>query len=107
MNTYIYTYVCSCILAVVITPIVIAIARSLRIYDNLGTRKVHAGQIPRIGGVAIFLSSTILIIIVLFLDNAAGERFRNIQTQIITLLGTGTFIFIVGFIDDLYGVRGR
>ena len=107
MKTFVFTYLCSCILAVVITPIVIAIGRMFRIYDNPTARKVHAGQIPRIGGVVIFLSSTVLVTTVLFLDNAIGDRFRNIQTQIVALLCAATFIFLVGFIDDVRGVRVR
>jgi UDP-GlcNAc:undecaprenyl-phosphate GlcNAc-1-phosphate transferase len=107
MKTFIFTYLCSCILAVVITPIVIAVGRKLRIYDSPTARKVHTGQIPRIGGVAIFLSSTLLVMTVLFLDNTIGDRFRNIQTQVIALLGAATFIFLVGFVDDVRGVRVR
>jgi len=107
MKTLVFTYLCSCILAVVITPIVIAVGRKLRIYDCLNARKVHAGQIPRIGGVAIFLSSTLLVMTVLFLDNTIGDRFRNMQTQIIALLCAATFIFLVGFVDDVRGVRVR
>ncbi|MBN1391373.1 MAG: undecaprenyl/decaprenyl-phosphate alpha-N-acetylglucosaminyl 1-phosphate transferase [Sedimentisphaerales bacterium] len=76
-------------------------------YDRPTARKVHTGQIPRIGGIAIFLSSTLLVMTVLFLDNAIGDRFRNIQIQIITLLIAVTFIFLVGFVDDMRGVRAR
>lgn len=107
MKTFIFTYICSCILAVVITPIVIAVGRKLKIYDRPTARKVHAGQIPRIGGIAVFLSSILLVMTVLFLDNAIGERFRDIQAQIAALLCAATFIFIVGLIDDVRGVRAR
>ena len=107
MKTFVFTYLCSCILAVVITPIVIAVARRLRIYDSATARKVHTGQIPRIGGVAIFLSSTLLVLAVLFLDNAIGDKFRDIQTQVIVLLFAATLIFLVGFVDDVRGVRVR
>lgn len=108
MKTFIFTYLCSCFLSIIITPIVIAVGRKLRIYDNPTARKVHTGQIPRIGGLAIFLSSTLLVITVLFLDNAIGEKFRGIQTQIIALLCTATFIFLVGIVDDIRGgVRAR
>ena len=76
-------------------------------YDSLTARKTHTGQIPRLGGIAIFLSSTLLVMAVLFLDNAIGDRFRNIQTQIIALLCATTFIFLVGLVDDVRGVRAR
>jgi UDP-GlcNAc:undecaprenyl-phosphate GlcNAc-1-phosphate transferase len=108
MKTFIFTYLCSCIIAAVITPVVIAVGRKLRIYDNPTARKVHTGQIPRIGGAAIFLSSTLLVMTVLFLDNSIGDKFRDVQTQIIALLCAATFIFLVGFVDDVRGgVRVR
>ena len=102
-----FTYLCSTLLALVITPIVIYIARALKIYDNPDVRKVHASAIPRIGGLAIFLSAIGLVIAALFLDNNIGEAFRRAQTQIVALLAAGTFIFIVGLIDDLRGMRVR
>ncbi len=94
-------------MALVITPIVITVSHSLRIYDGTASRKVHTGQIPRLGGVAIFLSSTLLVMTALFLDNAIGEKFREIQTQVIALLCAAGFIFLVGMIDDIRGVRVR
>jgi len=94
-------------MSLVITPIVIYIARALKIYDNPDVRKVHASAIPRIGGLAIFLSTIGLAIAALFLDNNIGEAFRSAQTQVFALLAAGTFIFIVGLIDDLRGMRVR
>ncbi|MBN1804568.1 MAG: undecaprenyl/decaprenyl-phosphate alpha-N-acetylglucosaminyl 1-phosphate transferase [Sedimentisphaerales bacterium] len=107
MKSFFLTYLFSLILAVLITPVVIAVARYLKIYDSQTSRKVHAGQIPRIGGVAIFISSVLLVVIELFLDTATGERFRQIQTQFIALLCASTFIFLVGLADDLWKVRVR
>jgi len=107
MKTYLFTYLCSTLLALVITPIAICIAHAFGIYDKPDVRKVHASAVPRIGGVAIFLSATILTITALFLDNSIGEAFRRVQTQVATLLAAGTFIFLVGLIDDLRGMRVR
>jgi UDP-GlcNAc:undecaprenyl-phosphate GlcNAc-1-phosphate transferase len=107
MKTYLFTYLCSTLLAFAITPIVIYITHILRIYDNPDARKVHVSAIPRIGGVAIFLSATSLTITALFLDNSIGEAFRSARAQVITLLTAGAFIFLVGLIDDLRGIRVR
>lgn len=94
-------------MALLITPIVIYVARILKIYDSSDIRKVHTSAIPRIGGVAIFLSATVLLIAVLFLDNSIGKAFRSIQVQVVTLLASGTFIFLTGLVDDLRGIRAR
>lgn len=107
MKTYLFIYLGSVLSAIVITPIVISIAHALRIYDRPDARKVHASAIPRIGGVAIFLSAICLTVAAPFLDNRIGEAFRSVQTQVITLLAAGTFIFLTGLIDDLRGMPVR
>ena len=107
MKTYFCTYLCSALLAVAVTPVVIWIAHKLKLLDSVSARKVHSKPIPRIGGVAIFVSATALVITVLFLDNGIGGAFRSMQAQVITLLAVGTFIFCVGLFDDLHGIRAR
>jgi len=105
MKTYLLTYFCSTVSALLITPLIIYVARTFKLYDAQGARKVHATAIPRIGGIAIFLSTTLLVITILFLDNRIGEKFRNIQSQIIVIMAGSAFIFFVGLVDDLRGMR--
>ena len=107
MKNFVFIYLCSCTLAAIITPIVIAVGRKFGIYDSPTARKVHTGQVSRIGGTAIFLSTTLVVITVLFWDNTIGDNFRNIQTRIFTLLFASTIIFLTGIIDDVHGVRVR
>ncbi len=107
MKTYLAVYFGALLLAVIITPVIIYIANLLKIYDNPDIRKVHAQAVPRIGGAAIFLSSVALVITTLFLDNKIGQAFRSVQLQITSLLATSAFIFLVGLLDDLYGIRAR
>ncbi len=107
MKTYLAVYFLSLLLAAVITQVIIRIAHLLKIYDKPDIRKVHAYAIPRVGGVAIFLSSVILMIAVLFINNKIGTIFRKSQTQILTMLVSGTFIFVIGLIDDLHNLKAR
>ncbi len=107
MRTYICVYFGSLALAAIVTPVVIFIARALNIYDKPGARKVHASAIPRIGGVAIFVSAITFVIAMLFLDNRIGERFRQMQTRVVVMLAASTFIFLIGLVDDLRGMRAR
>jgi len=103
MKTYLIVYLGSTLLAIVTTPIVIRVAKRLHIVDVPGIRKVHSKAIPRIGGVAIFVSMIGLVIPVLLLPNAVGETFRLIQSKITALLAAAGFIFLVGLIDDVRG----
>ena len=107
MKTYITVYFGSLIMAMLITPLIIRIALRLGIVDAPGVRKVHTKAIPRIGGVAVFLSMMALIIPVLFLPNAIGDGFRQIQTKIAALLIAATFMFFVGLVDDVKHLRVR
>jgi UDP-GlcNAc:undecaprenyl-phosphate GlcNAc-1-phosphate transferase len=41
----------------------------------------------------------------LFINNNVSKAFAKIQIQVFFLLGTGAFIFLVGLVDDLRGLR--
>ncbi len=109
MKTYLFVYLGSAFLALLITPVVIWLARRLNIADVSDVRKVHTRTVSRIGGVAIFLSMICLTIGVLFLSNVIGDAFRDILPQLIVLLCAAGFIFFVGLIDDIKinGLRAR
>lgn len=107
MKTYATIYLGSTLLALVITPLVILVARHLKVVDAADIRKVHSRSIPRIGGVAIFASVMCLMVPLLFLQNVIGDSVRNILLRLIVVFSAATFIFIVGLIDDIKGLRAR
>jgi len=107
MRTYLAVYLGSTVLAILATAIVIHVARRFHIVDIPGVRKVHSKPIPRIGGVAIFISMIGVVLPVLLLPNVIGETFRLVQSKIITLLGAAGLMFFVGLIDDIKGLRVR
>ncbi len=107
MKTYLIVYFGAAFMAAIFTPLIIFVARSLNIYDDLNARKVHVKAIPRLGGVAIFLAAMFMTIPVLLLSNTIGDAFRGTLKQVIGLLSAGTVIFLVGLIDDLSKLRAR
>lgn len=107
MKTYLCVYLGSAFLAMVITPAVVWLARRLNAVGIPGIRDVHTKPIPRIGGVAIFVSATSIALAVFFLQNAIGDAFGEIQIKVITLLSAAAFVFVVGLIDDIKGLRAR
>ena len=107
MTTYFVVYFGAVLLALVLTPLVIALAGRIDAVDRPGVRTVHERPIPRIGGVAIFAAALTLIVAVLFVDNDIGARFRAAQLKLMTLLCSATFIFLIGLVDDLHGLRAR
>lgn len=101
MKTYLFVYFGGALLTLVTTPIVILLAHRFRIVDIPGVRHVHKKPIPRIGGVAIFLSMMSIAVVVLFLSNISDDVFRDTLPKAIVLLSTAGFIFFVGLIDDI------
>ncbi len=107
MHTYTWVYLGAAYLALITTPCVIWLARRIGAVDRPGVRSIHTQPIPRIGGVAIYLSSIFLIVPLLFLNNTIGQTFRSVQLQVTTLLGSATVVFLIGLIDDLRGLPAR
>lgn len=107
MNTYTCVYLGAFVVAILTTPVVIWLAGRIGAMDRPGVRTVHERPIPRIGGVAIFLSAMSLIISVIFLNNNIGDAFRAVRVQLITLLSSATLVFVVGLVDDLKGLPAR
>ena len=69
MKTYLLVYFGSTFLSIISTLIIIRFAKRSNIMDSPGIRKVHSKPVPRIGGVAIFISVMMVIMPVLLLTN--------------------------------------
>jgi len=107
MKTFIATAIGAAILSMGLTPILAWFARTRGFVDSPGTRKVHKGDIPRIGGIAIIIATLALAISVTCYDNKVGDAFRKVLPQVLTMLAASVFIGVIGFIDDLRGLRAR
>jgi UDP-GlcNAc:undecaprenyl-phosphate GlcNAc-1-phosphate transferase len=105
MKSYFFAYFCSLLLAFLVTPAVIWIARKFGAVDTPDVRKVHSSPIFRIGGVAIFVSVMCLMVPAVFLCNIFGLKFQNIEADVIALLAAATFMFLVGLVDDIKNLR--
>ncbi len=106
MKTYIFTYLGSFLLAVCITPILIKIAFRFSVTDSPDVRKIHSRPIPRLGGVAIFVPSVVLTIFALLFSNIlSADNLQAAQTKVVVLLGSASFMFFIGLIDDIKSLR--
>ncbi len=93
-------------MALFLVPIVSRLAKGHNLVDAPGPRKMHKKPIPRIGGIALMVSTFALVLPMFFLDNPIGRSFRQSQTQFVVLLAGAGFIFSVGLLDDLRSVPG-
>ena len=101
MNIYLSVYLGSLVLALMITPAVIWLARRLNIVDVPGARHMHTRPVSHVGGVAIFLSMMTLSITVLWFSNLTVATDQPMLGQLHILLLAAGFIFMAGLIDDV------
>jgi UDP-GlcNAc:undecaprenyl-phosphate GlcNAc-1-phosphate transferase len=67
-------------------------------------RHVHTRPIPRLGGVAIFLTLWCMVLLAHWLPWHFGTRQFTLPHFALKILGPATIIFVLGVIDDFYGV---
>src|SRR5258708_18045395 len=66
-------------------------------------RHVHNRPIPRLGGVAIFLTLCCMALLAHWLPGYFGTREFPLSRLTLKILSPATIIFVLGLIDDFYG----
>jgi len=98
---YVIGFVASCLIALLLTPLVKRFAYFIGAVDKPNGRKVHTSLMPRLGGLAIFLSFVGAYFVVSPVLNE-----YNIDAALGLLLG-GTVIVLTGALDDRFDLRPR
>lgn len=93
------------IVNLLLTPFLLKMAHHFKWYDTVDDRKVHSGNIPRLGGIGIFLTS--VFIIVLFLLVLEYEKFLELvlRKQYFSIVLGCIVIHFVGLLDDFKNLR--
>ena len=77
-------------------PLIILFSKKFNLYDTVDGRKVHTGQISRLGGLGITLAFSIALIILL-----VTGYFAEIKQNILFLVLAAICITAMGIIDDI------
>lgn len=107
MRTYIATVGAAAGLSLVITPLVAWVARRIRLVDRPDPRKVHSGDIPRVGGVAILAATIAAVLLGMTLSNIIGTALRAAQKGLFVILAFAGLVAVAGLVDDVRGLRAR
>ncbi len=104
---YCVTLIGSAVIAACLTWIVRNVGNRLGLaVGPASSRHIHARPIPRLGGIAIFL--TFLILGIVYCSSIlAGLLHSPKDPQLLKLLIPASFLFLVGLIDDLRGLSAR
>lgn len=101
------TMVLSFLLNMIFTPLLIGFAKKKGWYDRLDERKIHNGNIPRLGGVGIFGSFLLAFLLTAYEAHTYGDGVSSFGGQLLAA-GVGSIVmFVTGLLDDLKNLRAR
>ena len=92
------TFFAALAIVAILTPITRSLALRLEVLDQPHPRKIHASPKPLLGGVAIYLS----VVLSLLLSVEAASL-----SQIISLIAAATLLVAVGLVDDFVSLNAR
>jgi UDP-GlcNAc:undecaprenyl-phosphate GlcNAc-1-phosphate transferase len=109
MRTYLTLFVVALFTSLVLTPVVRRLAQRLGWVDiPKDGRRIHELPIPRIGGVAVFLSVVFPLSLLLLVNNLVTATLAEYYSQqTIAVLASCTLVFLFGVFDDLVGASPR
>lgn len=93
--------VISFLLSIFIVPAVIYFSKKQGLVDQPGERKIHEHPIPRLGGVAVWCSTMLTFLFLVFLSYYPYGSFLSG-----ILLGS-SLMFLLGLIDDIYCLEAK
>ena len=101
---YIISFLLSFVFSAIITPLIIKLAKNLKIIDEpKEPRKLHGKPTPLLGGLAIFLSLAISIGIFLYTGKILDSSIT--MSSILAILFGGAILQIGGAIDDVFDLK--
>lgn len=117
MAVFIAVLLISLLVSTLTTTGVIRAAKAFNLFDAPGVRKLHRNAIPRLGGVAIVVACSLVTAPFVVWGGSLAERFPagtiavssldSMERPLVALCVASLFMFLVGLIDDLCGLRAR
>ncbi|PYS46345.1 MAG: hypothetical protein DMF68_19440 [Acidobacteria bacterium] len=108
MNTYLILFVVAACSSLSLTPLVRRACNRFGWLDRpRDGRRLHCEPVPRLGGVAIYLSLLIALAILPFIHNLLTETLRENRSQLFTVLVPASLVFLFGVYDDFRGTNAR
>ena len=92
----------------VVLPTIVRTANRMHLYDSQDDRKVHKGNVPRLGGISFvpsILFSLLLVISVMSIYSPVSLKFSyGPLTEVMLAMSGCVVLYLVGIVDDVIGV---
>src|SRR4030095_13208280 len=101
MKTFILIFIVATCSSLVITPIMRRLCQRYRWrYDPLDARRLHTRAIPRLGGIAVFLSVLLGLAPLLLIRNSFTESLRGTSPRLLVILVPAGLTLVLGGGED-------
>ena len=84
-------------------PLILRVSKKHKLFDSIDERKIHTGDIPRLGGIGIFVSFALSILLTTLISGHGIQTGGRFLIVMICILG----IHLVGLVDDFRNLRAR
>ena len=106
MKTYFALFLIATIASLVTTPLIRRLCQRYKLLDvPLDGRRIHRTAIPRLGGIALYISCLFALSLLWFWDNLLTQTLSSMKSDILTLLIPATLVLLLGAYDDLRGAN--
>lgn len=101
-------FVAALVCSLVLTGLAKRIGSRIGLVDQPdGRRKIHAHVVPLVGGIAVFISTVIVLTIAFLIPSPFSESAEINARELVGLLVGSAIICMVGVVDDYRRLRGR
>ena len=106
MNTYVALFLIATFSSLMLTPLIRRACERFKLLDQpTSGRKNHSKAVPRLGGVAIYLSCGIALSMLPLVDNLLTQTLRQHRADALLVLIPATLVLFLGIYDDLRGTN--
>jgi UDP-GlcNAc:undecaprenyl-phosphate GlcNAc-1-phosphate transferase len=106
LNTYLAIFLIATFASLIFTPLIRRVCQRFKLLDIPGDgRRVHNLAVPRLGGVAIFISFMLALSTLPFVDNLLTQDLRQHTSDVFVLIIPATLVLFLGIYDDLKGTN--
>lgn len=106
MKTYFALFLVSAASSVILTPLLRRFCERYQLVDEpRDDRRVHQKAVPRLGGVAIFISILIALSALGLVNNVLTRALHPEFREMAVLVGCGLLVLLLGVYDDLHGAN--
>jgi UDP-GlcNAc:undecaprenyl-phosphate GlcNAc-1-phosphate transferase len=106
LKTYFALFSIATMASLVTTPLIRRLCQRYKLLDvPLDGRRVHRKAVPRLGGIALYVSCLAALSMLPFVDNLLTQTLSTLKPEFLTLFGPATLVLLLGAYDDLRGTN--